>query len=126
MNSLGAKKNLSNYHDSIYNFDALHSEKEQYSASYTTAQQSKSPKSLQHTISQSSKRNFHTLNLTELEPNKDKLLSKNFSRSTKSLKARQFHNDDKHYQFCDDDTLTSHYYHNNKTIDDKRGKKLKR
>lgn len=72
-----------------------------------------------------------TLNPSEFEDKANKSFSKNYSKSTKSLNKNKFYSEDDckvDNDYCDDDILTSHYYisHNNKTKDDRKGKKAKR
>lgn len=73
-----------------------------------------------------------TLNPSEFDAKTGKNFAKNYSKSTKSLNKNKFYSDDDYKvdnnDSCDDDVdvLTSHYYHNNKAKDDRKGKKAKR
>ena len=70
-----------------------------------------------------------SLNPSEFEAKTNINFVKNYSKSTKSLNKNKFYSDDEYKVdnvYCDDDILTSHYYHNNKTKDDRKGKKSKR
>lgn len=71
-----------------------------------------------------------TLNPSEFEAKANKNFAKNYSKSTKSLNKNKFYSDEDYKvdnnDYCDDDILTSHYYHNNKTKEDRKGKKAKR
>lgn len=128
------------YHDqhSLHNnTDALQSDHDQYTTSYT-AQISKSPKeNFQHMTFHNNikKTNLMANTLSTLNPSEasfEAKMNKNFSKSTKSLNKNKLYSDDDYKvdnndsKFFDDDILTSHYYHNNKTKDDRKGKKAKR
>lgn len=137
--SLSAKSNLYYYHDQhsqLNNTDAPQSEHEHYLTSYTK-QQIKIPRDkLQHTTFHHPKKTNHMAStFSSFNPDECEANSSSYTKDYNSLNKKKYftyddYKKDNKEEKCDEDRdvdiLTSHYYNNNRTKNDRKGKKFKR